>query len=66
MISAASVEAMAGPSEARPDGVDVRRLQAGVRSVVHPRVEYHPLYPGGESPIVLYVVYVPVYEEYLV
>lgn len=47
--SAASVKTMAGPSEARPHGVDVRRLQAGVRSIVHPCVEYHPLHSGGES-----------------
>ena len=53
VICAGSVEAMAGPGEARLDGMDVRRFQAGVRSVVHPCVEHRTLHTRGVCPLLI-------------
>lgn len=39
---------MAGAGEAGPDGVDVRRFQAGLRGDVYPRVEHYPIDTRGD------------------
>lgn len=48
-IAAVSVQAMASASEARSDGVDVRRFEAGLRGDVYSCLEHPTLDTRGES-----------------